>query len=766
MRSRMHSVFVAFSLAASMVARAQPVSWVPLDTNVRARPGMAFDSTRNVTVLFGGTDGAVGDPWEWDGYRWRARSSSGPGARLDPALAYDSQRHVTVLFGGRNSSSSSYYGDTWEWDGTSWSLRSTTGPSPRASAIAYDSQRGVAVLFGGKTASSELADTWEWNGVVWSLRTTSGPLARSGHVLAYDSHRGVTVLVGSANYTDTWEWNGNAWVFKTWNSPGRYKAGASFDSQRNVTVLFGGGGDPSSSTYYYDTWEWDGLVWVQRATDGPVARRGQAMAYDSRRHMTVLSGGATAQAYGDTWEWNGSVWSQRMATGPYPVAYGGLAYDARRRTSLFFGGYYTDFGGFAHSVGDIWEWNGLGWTYKGADIPTWGHTLTFDAERGVIVLFGGSTPSPSGITWTWSGSQWIPVSGSGPSARYSHAAVFDTVRRVIVLFGGVGSSITGDTWEWNGTGWMLRSSIGPPARYAHAMSFDEQRGIAVLFGGQTSTTVLGDTWEWDGSVWSQQPATGPSPRVYASLVYDPARRTTVLFGGSSTSAGGTFSNDTWEWNGVNWSQRIGTPPSARRGASTTFDSLRGVVLLLGGQANSGYVAGTWELDAGCVEPPTPGLLTSQGACPGGIGAAALEAHGVGPIEYRWQIRSAPELWSYLSDQPVPLACGGFATATPPDVPEPQISVTSCPGVSSYQLRCIVSNACGSTISSEITYTVCYPNCDCSIAVPILNVLDFSCFLQRFANGDLYANCDASTAPPVLNVQDFSCFLQKFATGCP
>jgi Cytochrome c554 and c-prime len=30
----------------------------------------------------------------------------------------------------------------------------------------------------------------------------------------------------------------------------------------------------------------------------------------------------------------------------------------------------------------------------------------------------------------------------------------------------------------------------------------------------------------------------------------------------------------------------------------------------------------------------------------------------------------------------------------------------------------------------------------------------------------YANCDGSTSTPVLNVQDFTCFLQKFALGCP
>ncbi len=61
---------------------------------------------------------------------------------------------------------------------------------------------------------------------------------------------------------------------------------------------------------------------------------------------------------------------------------------------------------------------------------------------------------------------------------------------------------------------------------------------------------------------------------------------------------------------------------------------------------------------------------------------------------------------------------------------------------------------------------CYANCDASTQPPVLNVADFSCFLQKFAAGDPYANCDNSTQPPVLNVADFSCFLQRFAAGCP
>jgi choice-of-anchor B domain-containing protein len=61
---------------------------------------------------------------------------------------------------------------------------------------------------------------------------------------------------------------------------------------------------------------------------------------------------------------------------------------------------------------------------------------------------------------------------------------------------------------------------------------------------------------------------------------------------------------------------------------------------------------------------------------------------------------------------------------------------------------------------------CYANCDESTSAPVLNVGDFTCFLQRFAAGESYANCDNSTVEPVLNVGDFTCFLQRFAAGCP
>jgi hypothetical protein len=70
---------------------------------------------------------------------------------------------------------------------------------------------------------------------------------------------------------------------------------------------------------------------------------------------------------------------------------------------------------------------------------------------------------------------------------------------------------------------------------------------------------------------------------------------------------------------------------------------------------------------------------------------------------------------------------------------------------------------------------CYANCDNSTTAPILNVEDFTCFINNFAAASLlthqeqlnhYANCDNSTTAPVLNVEDFTCFINEFAAGCP
>jgi hypothetical protein len=87
----------------------------------------------------------------------------------------------------------------------------------------------------------------------------------------------------------------------------------------------------------------------------------------------------------------------------------------------------------------------------------------------------------------------------------------------------------------------------------------------------------------------------------------------------------------------------------------------------------------------------------------------------------------------------------------------QATVTTWKAVADYPVAAQVPT---------IVTAPCYANCDGSSGVPILNVNDFLCFQNLYAQGSSLANCDNSTTEPTLNVLDFICFQSAFATGCP
>lgn len=138
--------------------------------------------------------------------------------------------------------------------------------------------------------------------------------------------------------------------------------------------------------------------------------------------------------------------------------------------------------------------------------------------------------------------------------------------------------------------WTQVASGGPPARWLHSMTYDSQRQRVVLFGGSANfgsgVVSLSDTWEWDGIAWSQAATTGPAG-PYSVIAYDSQRGRTVAV----TTGGAASTYETWEWDGATWALRYsGSTPAAPFGFSAmTYDSQRGrTVLITGGS--------TWEWD--------------------------------------------------------------------------------------------------------------------------------------------------------------------------
>ncbi len=282
---------------------------------------LVHDSARNETVMFGGystaSSSALDDTWTFDGTTWTQKSPATVPPRRDTyAMAYDSTRNVTTLFGGVDSSAfpGSITNQTWEWNGVDWTQRmSANAPSPRfGSAMAFDVARGVQVLFGGSTASGYLNETWEWNGVDWTQRTpATSPPPRTNMSIVYDVLRARIVLfggtAGSAHYGDTWEFDGSTWtqVVTPLPPPGARRGFAmAYDLTRGVTVV--SQGLSATGTRLNDTWEFDGSYWHQyRGGASPAAggRVNVSMAFDLPRRTMVLFGGAGSPAAPtDTWE--------------------------------------------------------------------------------------------------------------------------------------------------------------------------------------------------------------------------------------------------------------------------------------------------------------------------------------------------------------------------------------------------------------------------------------------------------------------------------
>lgn len=145
-----------------------------------------------------------------------------------------------------------------------------------------------------------------------------------------------------------------------------------------------------------------------------------------------------------------------------------------------------------------------------------------------------------------------------------------------------------------GIEWILAVGDQPSSRNYQAMTYDSARERVVLFGGKTANASLNDTWEWDGDDWSRVHNGGPSARSDCAMAYDAARGNSVLFGGEEGESE-TLSGETWTWDGRNWHMAATDGPTPLSGCAMAYDSVRERVVLFGGWNNeTGLSSETWE----------------------------------------------------------------------------------------------------------------------------------------------------------------------------
>lgn len=351
--------------------------------------------------------------------------------------------------------------------------------------------------------------------------------------------------------------------------------------------------------------------------------------------------------------------------------------------------------------------NGSAWTNPGDSAP--GRLaypgMVYDSQRTRVVLFGGEAPTgASDKTWAWTGSVWnerTPAAGDpNPAGRFAHAMAYDPLRDRTLVHGGFGpnGNERSDFWSLNGQAWNQRVE-GPTARAHHAMVFDPARGNTVLFGGQDffpssgTTAYFNDTWTWNGTAWTQlNPANRPSARSGHAMAWDASRSRVVLHGGFSPS-NPNAPNETWEWNGSNWTLVSTATPQSGFGrvdhAMTNWPFAGNQVVSMGGVLSGSSVPTAFTSLWRAPVPPAITSGPSPSSASVNVGANVsftISASGAG-LQYQWWKRNS----------------GAISGAT-----GPTLTLTNVIESSAGSYYCVVTNACGSAQSEDAVLTVICP----------------------------------------------------------
>jgi len=161
---------------------------------------MAYFSSSGLLIMYGGSL-LLTTTYGWNGNDWgQIVTAHNPGARSRHDMAYDTNRDVIVLYGGYNMDGPKY--DTWEFNGADWT-QVVTAHHPTVNQyyeMTYDPIGKRVLLFGGANGGTYYNELWSYDGSDWTnIGSKAGtlPSVRSYHGFrCYDGFDNKLILVG------------------------------------------------------------------------------------------------------------------------------------------------------------------------------------------------------------------------------------------------------------------------------------------------------------------------------------------------------------------------------------------------------------------------------------------------------------------------------------------------------------------------------------------------------------------------------------------
>ena len=229
------------------------------------------------------------------------------------------------------------------------------------------------------------------------------------------------------------------------------------------------------------------------------------------------------------------------------------------------------------------------------------------------IIFGGETPSLTGVTEEYDGTSWT----NGGTCPAQKSDMHSSGTQTAALWGG-GSPLSAETYEYDGSSWTDTGNMPFSNRDTFGGSCGTQTAALQVGGFINPGNYTNVMCEYNGSSWSNIPQTFPSAPKTGTFS-TAGIQTACISAGPST--------DSIEWDGSSWTttNNLATGNAASAHQGTVSSS----VLMTGpnpdGPTNYGGVVQTWDGTSWSNSPASASNPRSQAAGSGTSTAAYVAA---------------------------------------------------------------------------------------------------------------------------------------------